>query len=162
MITLSQIISTIKDILFPVYCVNCGAEGEWWCARCRRQETGRLIVERNLNSERLFEMLVSLFWFDEDSAGGRVIHWFKYQYAHGVGDIWQAMIQDKTKELIPLFNEFFSSELVGIVPVPLNKKRECERGFNQSAIIAQNLYQVLSSANFKVEIIKDLDRKSVV
>jgi len=152
MFALSQIISAIKDILFPVYCVNCGTEGEWWCARCRRAETSQLIVERSLDSERLIEMLVSLFWFDEQSAGGRAIHRFKYQYAHGVGDVWQAITLDKIKELSPFITEVFFTDLVGIVPVPLNKKRERERGFNQSAIVAQNLYQVLSSANFNVEI----------
>jgi len=130
----------LKDILFPVFCAECGKEGEWWCEKClskRRFEPlfccpvcaaptadGRACVK--CAGHYFLDGEVALL--DYDGAVRKLIQDFKYRYARELADVWRQII---VKVKLPF-------EAVGVaIPVPLHSRRWRERGFNQAEIIAE-------------------------
>jgi len=70
----------------------------------------------------------------------KIIHKAKYKLYY---DVLSELIINNNDEKLELtkFNEFLSTRPI-IVPVPLHPKREFERGFNQSNVIAGHLSQI--------------------
>lgn len=67
-----------------------------------------------------------------------VIHLLKYKQIKGLAPILAEIIFDYLKNLELNFENFV------IVPVPLHKRKEFSRGFNQSRLIAENISQKLN------------------
>jgi len=112
----------ILDILFPRVCVGCGKEGKYICDKCKV-----FISECESTETRVSENLDGLIsvW-DYDGLIKELIQMIKYQ---GVADI--------IKELISQVNlDIYCSY---ITYVPMFRKREKRRGFNQAEIIAKEL-----------------------
>ena len=116
----------IKDILFPKFCVSCGCEGGWLCGSCfptvNISNTNKAVAD--------LDGITALFDYGENTAS-KLIKMFKYNYLTEIADIFQQII-NKTKF------DFVWDDFV-IVPAPLHLRRQRERGFNQSEIIA-NLF----------------------
>lgn len=145
---LEGIIEYLKDVLFPVFCVECGEEGEWWCGKCRDKikEIGvfrcpvcSVATEKGETCKKCsavssLDGVTALFNYVEGNYLSKLIHLFKYQYAHDVNRAWQSIIQER------LGDDFIPLASITIIPVPLYSRRERERGFNQANIIAQILH----------------------
>lgn len=136
------------DFVFPIECLGCGKEKEWFCSQC----AGKIIIaDHNLcfvckkPSERgrvcflcakEFPLKRVLYFFDyNDLLPRKAIHLAKYSFVHELlpklgklaGPYLQSAIEDC--EIDPRALIF--------VPVPLHPRRERMRGFNQAKIIAQ-------------------------
>ncbi len=135
-------VGLIKDILFPVFCVSCQAEGEWLCAAC----LGRVAPFANnqcplclapsaagstcaaCRSQCHLDGLMAFFNYQEiGSPIPTLIQQFKYNFATDAGLVWKNILAQRPLPLL-------GNELV--LPVPLYARRERERGFNQAARIA--------------------------
>jgi ComF family protein len=114
----------ILDCVFPLFCVDCKKEGEWWCIDCRARDKIQPFI---FQSGSDLEMITALFKYQEHSPLASLIHSFKYQYTIGVAEVWQNIIS--TAEV------HFPSNFT-IIPIPLFIRRERERGFNQATILA--------------------------
>lgn len=135
------------DTLFPLFCLGCDKEGSWLCLNCRSKLRAagifccplchRARVEGrccdNCASSSYVDRHMALDKYDEGSLLGRIIEVFKYQYLLGI-----------VCELRPLIQKFFyryallmPSGRAVVAPVPLHKRREAERGFNQASVIAR-------------------------
>jgi len=164
-----KLIKLIKDILFPIFCADCGKEGEWWCSPCRRKYKTTLITKcpvchrpsefgavcvvcRPISS--LDGLAAYLHYFEKQPAAV-LIQKFKYQYAKDIIEVWKKIVS-------PI--RFFWLEnikLVAIMPVPLHPRRERERGFNQADLIA-GIFKEKMSAEFPAidfQINRDLIRQ---
>jgi ComF family protein len=64
-----------------------------------------------------------------------IIHLCKYQKMHGLTDVCSNMLVEYINNLNPQPSLLSTNPLV--IPIPLHPKKERERGFNQSALIAQ-------------------------
>lgn len=147
------IFKLIKDILFPCFCVDCGQEGEWWCARCLAKLEIELIKQcpvcsratlagevcRNCRIIFHLDGVTALFSYQEGSGLAKLIKQFKYSYARDITVVWQKILA-KQPNFLP--SSFFSSNLT-IIPVPLHSRRQRQRGFNQSTIIARAVQQLI-------------------
>jgi competence protein ComFC len=128
----------ILDLLFPKYCLGCGREGQYICDKClifatEIQNTGDL----------------TCFW-EYDGIIKKAIHKIKY---NGVYDIARELVSKKdfvilSKAKNPKELRDPSSALGGtqddnngvvVTFVPMTKKREAKRGFNQAEIIAKEI-----------------------
>lgn len=138
-----MIIKLIKEILFPVFCAECGAEGEWWCKKCFEKHKIRPVLRcpgcGKINNGELclgcrgFHYLdgaVALMEYSQPEPASRLIRDFKYKFARDIRPVWE-MIAEKCLPDIMAPNESV------IIPVPLYARRERERGFNQAKILAE-------------------------
>ena len=132
------------DLLFPPRCIGCGREGKYICDSCCEElplisppvciKCGRPLTDRNtcpgciegpvvidgIRAPLLFHGIIR-----------EAIHEFKYR---------------NLKAAAPLLADFLHDYLLGnpipgdvLVPVPIHRKRQRERGYNQSSLIAREL-----------------------
>ncbi|MGC8781799.1 MAG: ComF family protein, partial [Anaerolineae bacterium] len=136
--------NALLDLIFPPRCPGCGRVGELFCATCRDEvevitgpvclrcgrPTGRLgLCDACRHTPSSLDRIVSAVVF----AGPMrpAIHTLKYNSGRALAaplgtyliDAWRRA--DMTADCI--------------VPVPLHARREAERGYNQSALLARVL-----------------------
>lgn len=127
----AKLLKQFKDYLFPVFCVECRCEGEWWCGDClSKQDIApfEIGVDCGLNSA------TTLFCYSESDPIAKLIKMFKYDFNLEISDLWKKIISESKIS--------FPKNLL-VIPVPLFPKRKRERGFNQAEILAK----ILAEAN---------------
>ncbi len=139
-------LKTVKEYLFPVFCLSCRQEGVWLCGECMGQldltpqyvcavchaDTENGSVCQSCRPVSALSRHVAVMRYEEDALIGSIIHTFKYQYAEDIfGVLEQLLVQ-----FLYAHPDIFSG-VDSIFPVPLHKKRFAERGFNQATAIAQ-------------------------
>lgn len=147
---------TVLDWLFPPTCGGCGKTGVRWCEPCQNQiqpitsnfcpvcgdllplppspagpsPAGDSALCANCRQRPpAFQELRSYGVFQGPLR--KAIHRLKYQKDVGMGEAL-------SKHLIELYNHL-KWEIDWITPVPLNKTRERERGYNQSGLLGRPL-----------------------
>jgi ComF family protein len=160
-----MLIKFIKDLLFPIFCVKCGQEGEWLCDQCLTRERLEPITSCPLcglkNSGELclvcknkspIDGAYSFFEYIEGSALAKLIVDFKYNYTRDILLLWEKIIE---KNKLNIKNLFTENNSWAVIPVPLYKKRENERGYNQSQIIAKIIADKLLFVDNKNNFLKN-------
>ncbi len=137
---LRRLISKVKDLFFPKFCVGCEQEGNWLCVNC----LPAINTPKTDKAAANLDGVTALFEYGENTVS-KLIKMFKYNYLTEIADIFEKIIID-TK-----FNDAWSDFV--IIPVPLHPRRERERGFNQAEIIAK-----LFAKKFGLNINKNLNR----
>ncbi len=131
------------NLLFPKTCVACtnllAGNEEYICTTCLSKLAQTRFWNKELNPiAKIFwgrvqiENATSFLYFEKDSTLQHILHHLKYKNKPEIGII---------------LGKLFGAKLIGtpysqtdyIVPVPLHKKREKERGYNQSACIAKGI-----------------------
>src|SRR3989339_1132515 len=146
-------IQLFKDALFPIHCADCGQEGEWWCQSCRQEPTNLAesacyrCGRSNLDGRVCFNCQkhgaiagVMAFFNYKIPAVARLITDFKYHSVFEMSQLWQKIITEEIWRL-----DFLFTGPLTIMPVPLHPRRERERGFNQSLILAELIYSQLKN-----------------
>jgi ComF family protein len=149
---LKRIFNFILDILFPIKCVNCDKEGEWICKDCfykieisKKQKCPKcfsenkdgLYCEKCAIYSKMKGIVVAASY--EDKLLQKATHILKYKYVKDLSkplsrilqkgfEVWQKENKQDLKDII-------------LIPVPLHRKRENERGFNQANLLARELGQ---------------------
>lgn len=135
----------LLDLLYPPQCLGCGARPESaqlpLCPRCLqsmerpppRGVAARL--DRLPAGRDLFQHVLALWVFDRNGTLQAVQHAFKYENRplYGV-------------HLGRIVGHAYAEEAEppdGVVPVPLHRTRKLERGYNQSAMLAEGVADVL-------------------
>jgi ComF family protein len=132
-------------LVAPALCPACDDpledDGRPYCAACRasmepapfpRELYVELLTHFPVDDLAL-SSLIALYAFERESPVQRLVHALKY---HGCFDLGVQMGREigRTMRLFPEFDEI---DLV--VPVPLHRARQRERGYNQAAAIAAGL-----------------------
>lgn len=127
----------IFDLLFPIYCLGCGQEGEFICSACFKEIP--LNREQPLISQKsaLAGLIVASDY--DYPLVKQAIHRYKYDF---VKDLAEPLGQLMIKKLIRVqsWPGLNPNENL-LVPVPLHKKRLRWRGFNQAELLAQAISQ---------------------
>lgn len=138
----------IFDILFPLHCISCGISGTPLCRACQKKikrlenntcsfcgiiSLGGITCQRCLAKHHL-KQLVSFAPYDDPIIKKAI---WKYKY-----DSLFELARPLSDLLIRIF--FYSGlannkETVLLVPVPMHFKKERIRGYNQAALLAQNI-----------------------
>ncbi len=151
------LIQNIKDCLFPIFCLECQSEGDWWCKNCLKKyfEVGVFCCPvchaANSNGQPCNQCktatplngVAAFFDYNERSVVGQLIKQFKYNFAYDIELVWQNMADLFLLNVLGKMEINVSSIL--IIPVPLHISRERERGFNQAELIAKSLYKKIST-----------------
>ena len=141
----------LLDLVFPKYCLGCKQEGCWLCPRCLEKIKINEIHICPICKKSGETAAVCHECRDASNLGGL---WVLTDYGnHLVQDVIKAIkydyIHELTREFGRLANKYFSAfpldnENVCLLPVPLHRRRELERGFNQSETIAQAVGEALN------------------
>lgn len=137
----------LLDVVFPKFCLACGKEGYWLCQECRetkllfRAPACPICSKRNFSgvvceacAERCaLRRFLAPFSY-HDGLVRELIHTYKYE---GVRELKRTFAEEVLK-----FLEFYGVKVppsAVLVPIPLHRSRERERGFNQAKLIADEL-----------------------
>jgi competence protein ComFC len=143
----------ILEIIFPVRCVNCRTEGEWFCESCvvkielnqkqfcpicwQENMMGKLCESCNSPLDGL-RVAAS---YEQNPELARAVKTFKYKFSENLADnlaeILSRVISQKS----------YASERV-VSFIPLHQKRSRWRGFNQAELLAK---RVAANLNLPLE-----------
>jgi competence protein ComFC len=141
----ARYVRSLDQSVFPQLCVGCGYEllpnaHHCFCLRCRNrvQETNFHLQADNPVKDRFWGRLsleagTALYFFGKKCPIQRALHALKY---HNQPEIGQQLGRFLGRAIQK------SPQFVGIeaiVPVPLHAKKERNRGYNQSATIAEGI-----------------------
>jgi predicted amidophosphoribosyltransferase len=132
------------DLLFPRYCIGCGREGDFICARCQKSLTfitppicvkcGRPLLNGTKCGQCIDERIVidgirAPFAFE--GLVRQAVHKLKYQNIRALASTFAMFLFDCMNK------NTLSADV--LLPVPLHTKRLRERGYNQSYLLAHEL-----------------------
>lgn len=139
-----KLFSSLADVLLPRYCKVCSrrlSTGEQHlCAPCRLSlpvlpydSSIMNPVEQVLLAEPRLVRAASYFRYDKESGYSRILYHMKYYGHPAIGSdlAFQAALELKAKG--------FFDGIDLIVPVPLSKRKQRMRGYNQCDFIARGL-----------------------
>lgn len=138
--------TSLVDLFYPPVCEVCGESlvrsEQYLCTACLADfpfadedyDTGKSVLEQ-FEEECRPEKLYSLFYYNKYGHYKQLIYLVKYQSYRRLGVYLGRMLGERIAA---------TCRADCIVPVPLHKKRERERGFNQSLEIAKGVRDVLN------------------
>ncbi|TRZ50811.1 ComF family protein [bacterium] len=135
--TLHAIGERLMDLVFPKYCLLCNKEGTYFCASCR--------CKMPSDTTPIFHETFSLWRYDHETV--RKALWeLKYRGKRGLARDIAESLYDKILETLAeneLFENPRGKTVNGneylVVPIPIHKNRQKERGYNQSELLAKEL-----------------------
>ena len=146
----------LSDILFPRFCLGCGKEGQYICEKCQNFlveaslicpvcEKSSFIGEKHSNCSVRYSLDGLISIWEYEGIVKQLIHEAKYKgvshvLSEAVAKAFETMLRDEIR--FKLFFQFLSLSDVYITYVPLFKKKEKERGFNQAYLIAQEISKI--------------------
>lgn len=151
-----KILAISRDLLFPVFCISCHAEGKWLCSACLAKLQSE-IKPQVFCHPYLDKVIVLADYKNEIIA--RLIHLLKYEYVEEVGDVFEKLIEEFVRQNAEII---LNGRPSAIIPIPLHKKRYLERGFNQSEILAKNWSRYLGVPILKNALIRQRQTKTQV
>ena len=140
----------LLDMISPRLCVVCGQRltisEESICSRCNLHlpRTGFQKDPYENEMAKMFwhqipiERAAALFYYEAHSETANILYELKYKNHPEIGEVMGRLV---AKELQP--SGFFDG-IDGIVPVPLARKRQRQRGYNQSMEIAKGICEITS------------------
>jgi ComF family protein len=137
-----MIFDFILDLLFPKKCVGCGKEGTWFCSDCIAKISYQELPYIRFEGPYL-DGLIAAACFKNPLK--EAIHAFKYD---GVKELAESLSNLLIQHLKDDRLGFVRQMKPLLIPVPLHKSKEIERGFNQSALLSEKLGHKL---NLKIE-----------
>lgn len=144
---MNRFITSLLDLFYPSVCAACGTTLFQWeklvCTHCRSflPKTGYELHDDNPLA-RLFygkvrlKAVTACFFFSKDGKVQSLIHELKYRGNTEAG-VFLGQELGKAIKDAPLFQG-----IDVLIPVPLHPKRERERGYNQSKMIAEGISEV--------------------
>jgi ComF family protein len=153
----------ILDLIFPIQCLGCGKEGEWLCTPCfqklefkksqyclgckKKNNLGEFCL--NCRKNYFLDGILIAGSYDNSELLSKLIKSFKYKFVKDIGvDLGKflAMFLKNLHNKASAFgwneNRFMNLENLEeniIIPVPLHKRRQRWRGFNQAEVLAERL-----------------------
>jgi len=154
----------ILDILFPPICLNCKGgltRNEYLCDTCYnsiRLNTSlfcpvcRLRLAENKKICGHTKYLLGAAGNYNDMAIRNLIHYFKYNSFENLTPILGEILLKYIKNCLPAGrHDKLKIENFVIVPIPLHRVKERQRGFNQSKLLAEYIAQKISAPqNLKI------------
>lgn len=147
---LKKIKNIVLDTLFPIKCLRCGNNDVWFCEKCLEKikiiscqvcpyceknnvPSGKICEKckekflRNNKTAPLDNLVLATTY--KESGIFRLIHFFKYRFISDLSDpLGKILVRAVSENNLPL------PDL--IISIPLHKRRERWRGFNQAELLA--------------------------
>lgn len=140
--------SRLFDLISPRLCIVCGERlsvtEEVICGKCNLHlpRTGFQRDPRENVMTKMFwgqipiERATALFYYESHAESANILYELKYKNHPEIGETMGRMMARELQR-----GDFFDG-IDGIVPVPLAKRRERQRGYNQSMEIAKGVSEI--------------------
>ncbi len=152
-------ISSLIDLFFPRVCLACSQfipiDMHGICLRCRHELP---VTNFHLSADQTFERVLAgrakivqgtaLFHFEKKGLVQQLLHKLKYKGYESIGCILGDWLGGELR-LIPSYQN-----IDVVLPVPLHKKRERQRGYNQVAKFAMHIAKALQADYLDTVLIK--------
>ncbi|MBI3956558.1 MAG: ComF family protein [Candidatus Kerfeldbacteria bacterium] len=117
-----RFLNFLRDLLFPPLCIRCGKEGMWLCRNCLPR------LPQHLHGGVVWSLLTY-----HEPWVGKAIHDMKYSGVADLAEIFGTLIADRWRVTpgVP------GVDGAVVTAIPLHRRRERERGFNQAEQIAR-------------------------
>ncbi len=136
------LLNTILDIVFPVNCVSCGKNGENLCLACLKSSP---TADRE-SAEWIFPL------FDYRHPPIKKSIWLlKYKGRKKLTEVFAEVLYGYILQELADLKIMQNFDEALLIPVPIDKKRLRERGFNQAELICRELEKIDSRVNFKIK-----------
>lgn len=150
---LQELKTGIVHLFYPRLCEGCNkpllAAEKVLCISCSMQltETGYSNLEDNETVSRFagrvpFIYATSYAYFTNDGLLQHLLHGLKYKNKKEIGTYLGRRLGHSMGQLLLMSTQQIPIDL--IVPVPLHKRKEAKRGYNQSMFIAEGISEVLN------------------
>lgn len=137
-------LKSLRHLLLPHQCIGCGndqlPDNEPLCTACLSdlprthfEEFAENTVEKIFHGRLDVHAATSLFYFTKDHLLQELLHQLKYQGEKTTGIYLGGLLGDALKEQ----SRFQHIEC--IVPMPMVRRKEKKRGYNQADLIAQGM-----------------------
>lgn len=145
----ASILNPIKDFFFLTTCFHCGnrlSDGESRvCAQCwssltpvrSNDFTFQVMIER-FGESGIIDDFIPLYYFEKGKVLQSLAHSLKYEEITSFGKELGVKIGQRLQEQRVVAD--------AVIPVPLNKQKKRERGYNQSDYIARGISQKMRLA----------------
>ncbi|MEW6061394.1 MAG: hypothetical protein AB1600_05570, partial [Bacteroidota bacterium] len=141
-----SIITPIKDFFFLNTCFHCGTylteDENRICAQCwssltpvRRDDFTFTSNMERFRDGGVIDDFFPLYYFEKGKVLQRLAHALKYEEITSFGR--------ELGERIGIALQHAGVMADAVVPVPLNKRKKRERGYNQSEFIAEGIFRVM-------------------
>lgn len=144
---IKKILKFILDLLFPLHCLGCRREDFWLCQSCFEK------LPLDPSYERFERILVFSASDYEKIIIKKIIKTCKFSSIQELAQAAGKLLVRGVLKFPEIKDLLEHEENLLIVPIPLSSRRQAERGFNQSLIIAQEL-----SNYFSLPILNDLKK----
>ena len=134
----------LRDFIYPPVCLTCdamlAAEEERVCARCwngmPKIGPGHPVwaeLAVRMNNEGAVRDFLSCYLFEQEGTLQQIVHLLKYGGMKSIGELLGREVGKRM-----LANPGFLSQ-DSLIPVPLNKLKQRERGYNQAEYICRGI-----------------------
>lgn len=135
----------LLDLIAPRTCVICGKrlsiEEEILCATCnfRLPRTGFSYDAYENEMAKVFwgripvERCAPFMYYQAKAASANLIYFLKYNNRPDIGEYLGKMMAEEFKK------DYFFEGIDFIIPIPLERKRQRQRGYNQSLMVARGV-----------------------
>ena len=138
---------SLVDVIFPKQCAGCDRRGSWLCETCRA--TVQPILGQGCNRCGVPRIGGSCACRDLHPAIERVIS--PYPYAGWVATAIRRLKYENERaradhlgqELVEAVRAIGPGPIDGLIPVPLHPRKQRERGYNQSELLARSVSEAL-------------------
>ena len=149
----------LLDLFFPKFCLGCQKEGTYLCDDCRGildicefnyclcDRPSRLLPEQKTGKcqkcqDKKLSGLYFALPYKDKILTKRLIYQFKYQpYLKDLAETLSSILIEHFIKTGKNTNEIWENSV--LIPIPLNKKKFKERGYNQSEELAKELSKIL-------------------
>jgi len=123
-----KIIGFVIEILFPSHCLSCNKSNEIICDDC--------LLKIRLADRETRENIIAVFDY-RDPVIKKAIWRLKYYHQKYFGERLGKILYEYTKDEVADLKFLSSGKAIMVVPVPISKRRQSFRGYNQSIILAK-------------------------
>ena len=156
---LQNLANDLLQLLFPNLCAGCEQPlvktEQLLCLHCRHDlpYTDFHLYADNPVARQLWGRIpcafaMAMLYFNKGARVQRILHQLKYKGKPELGELLGGLLAARLREQVSTLK----ADL--IIPVPLHKKRQRQRGYNQSACIAEGLGKALGLPVYKDVLLK--------
>ena len=140
--------SSLLDLISPRTCVVCGqrlsVSEETICSKCNlhlprtgfQQDPYENIMAKMFWGQIPIERATALIYYEPHAETANILYEMKYKNHPEIGEVMGRLMARELQ-----MSNFFEG-IDGIIPVPLAKKRQRQRGYNQSHELAKGISEI--------------------
>ena len=126
----NNLINTVLSLIFPIECLGCNKEDTYLCEQCLNTIKLKEKIEPFEHPLKYLDGIMTAADYKNNLIKS-AIHYFKFRFIKKMAEPLAQLLINFFERVDPAINDPL------IIPVPLNKKRFLERGFNQSELIGK-------------------------